>query len=100
MNKPIKNKLMKQPFFKWQVKSILLMLVFALLGLQVQAQEREIRGRVIGSDDKVSLTGVSVSVENTTIGVATNANGEYKLKVPGTNSILVFSFIGFATQKI
>src|SRR5690606_2226582 len=43
--------------------------------------------------------GVTVSVPGTTIGTATDINGNYSLNVP-EGSTLVFSFIGFETQRI
>jgi TonB-linked SusC/RagA family outer membrane protein len=45
------------------------------------------------------VPGVTVSVEGTTTGTATDLDGRYKLSVP-EESVLVFSFIGFETQRI
>jgi len=45
------------------------------------------------------LPGVTVSVPGTTIGTATDLDGQYSLSVP-EGSTLVFSFIGFETQTI
>jgi TonB-linked SusC/RagA family outer membrane protein len=45
------------------------------------------------------LPGVTVSVPGTTIGTATDLDGKYSLSVP-EGSTLVFSFIGFETQRI
>src|SRR5690606_31149620 len=45
------------------------------------------------------IPGVTVSVPGTTIGTATDLNGKYSLNVP-EGSTLVFSFIGFETQRI
>ncbi len=46
------------------------------------------------------LPGVSVYVKGTTIGITTNFDGLYSLKVPGTAEVLVFSFIGMTTSEI
>jgi TonB-linked SusC/RagA family outer membrane protein len=47
-----------------------------------------------------SIPGVSVKLKGTTTGTVTNPEGNFSLKVPDGNSILVFSFIGFETQEI
>ena len=43
---------------------------------------------------------VSVSVKGTTIGVMTDVSGNYSISVPDGNAVLVFSFVGYATQEI
>ena len=45
------------------------------------------------------LPGVNVSVQGTLIGVITDTNGKYSITVPSTDAVLVFSFVGFATQE-
>src|SRR5690606_26965615 len=45
------------------------------------------------------VPGVTVSVPGTAIGTATDLNGRYSLTVP-EGSTLVFSFIGFESQRI
>jgi len=53
------------------------------------------------TDEKgTAFPGVNVLVKGTTIGTSTDASGKYSLSVPDGNSILVFSFIGFATQEV
>ncbi|HTH56675.1 MAG TPA: TonB-dependent receptor [Cyclobacteriaceae bacterium] len=49
------------------------------------------------------LVGVSIQLKNTATGTATDADGIFKLQIPASESgtgILIFSFIGFATQEI
>lgn len=46
------------------------------------------------------LPGVSVVVEGTTLGVSTDFDGNYSIDVESPDAILVFSYIGFLTQKI
>src|SRR5690606_2420149 len=45
------------------------------------------------------LPGVTVSVQGTAVGTATDLDGRYSISVP-EGSTLVFSFIGFETQRI
>lgn len=46
------------------------------------------------------LPGVNVFVKGTTEGTTTDAEGKYTLNVTDPKGILVFSFIGYATQEI
>lgn len=55
----------------------------------------EISGTVLDSDG-VSLPGVNVSIEGTTIGTSTDFDGNYTITVPNPNNQrLIFSYIGF-----
>jgi TonB-dependent starch-binding outer membrane protein SusC len=58
-----------------------------------------ITGKVTGSSDNEPLVGVNVVVEGTTKGAITDADGSFSLTAP-SDGILVFSFIGYETQKI
>lgn len=46
------------------------------------------------------IPGVNVIVENTTTGTTTDVEGKYTLSVEEEDAVLVFSFIGYATQRI
>jgi TonB-linked SusC/RagA family outer membrane protein len=65
----------------------------------VTAQEKKITGKVTDTGGG-SLPGVSVVVKGTTIGVATDIDGNYSLNVPDNAVALIFSFIGMETQEI
>lgn len=57
-----------------------------------------ITGKV--TDDKnMPLPGVSVVVENTRIATSTKDNGFYSLNVPNEKAVLLFSSVGFSSQK-
>ncbi|HEY0771713.1 MAG TPA: SusC/RagA family TonB-linked outer membrane protein, partial [Sphingobacteriaceae bacterium] len=60
---------------------------------------RTVTGRVISSDDQLGLPGVSVMVKGSSVGTQTDLNGNFKINVPGTNAILVFTSIGFEVQE-
>lgn len=64
------------------------------------AQERTITGTVTTSEDGSTLPGVSVLVKGTTVGTITDADGKYSLQTPADAEVLVFSFIGMATQEV
>ncbi len=62
------------------------------------AQEKTITGKVT-AEGEGPLPGVNVTVQGTTIGSITDLNGAYTIKVPNSNSILLFSMIGYSTRQ-
>ncbi|MBL0745779.1 SusC/RagA family TonB-linked outer membrane protein [Chryseolinea lacunae] len=67
----------------------------------LQAQSTKVvSGVVYSGDTDERFPGVNILVENTTQGTSTNENGEFTIDVPNENSVLVFSFIGYLSQKI
>ena len=65
-----------------------------------QGMESVIKGTV--TDDKGEpLIGVSVVVKNVSgVGVATDIDGNFSIKVADKNATLVFSYIGFTPQEV
>ena len=63
------------------------------------AQDKSVSGKVTAEDGS-SLPGVNVVLKGTTTGTVTDSDGNYKLDVPGTGSVIVFSFIGFKTTEM
>ncbi|KAA8478458.1 TonB-dependent receptor [Arcticibacter tournemirensis] len=66
----------------------------------VIAQERTVTGTVKGREDGLPLPGVSVRIKGAATGTQTGANGQFSITVPGTNSVLVFTYIGYTTQEV
>ncbi len=62
-----------------------------------QVVDRAVGGQV--TDNGTPLPGVNVLVKGTGIGTSTDANGNFKLNVPDTRNVLVFSYIGYVTQE-
>ncbi|MDH5397830.1 MAG: SusC/RagA family TonB-linked outer membrane protein, partial [Cyclobacteriaceae bacterium] len=79
-------------------KLFVLMLLFGMFSL-VHAQERTISGTVTDAETGEGLPGVSVMVQGTSSGTATDFNGEYSVSVDN-NTVLVFSFIGYQSQEV
>ncbi|GAB3840538.1 SusC/RagA family TonB-linked outer membrane protein [Hymenobacter jeollabukensis] len=63
------------------------------------AQEKSISGKVTDAATGQGLPGVTVIAKGTTVGVSTNPDGVYTLKVPTTASVLVFSSIGYLSVE-
>jgi len=64
-----------------------------------QGQQQSVRGKVTDQSG-ASLPGVSVVVKGTTIGVTTDNDGNFSMRLPAEAKILVFSFVGMKMQEI
>ena len=82
---------------KFLLLSFMLMLSFAFS--ESWAQDRTVTGQVTSVEDGSTLPGVNVVIKGTTIGTVTDIDGNYSLQVSGNNVVLVFSFIGLATEE-
>ena len=68
--------------------------------LRAQTPTVQVTGTVVSSEDGLGLPGVSVVVKGTTVGTATDFDGNYTLRVPSDATTLVFSYIGMSTQEV
>lgn len=59
-----------------------------------------VEGTVTDANDGSTLPGVNIIVQGTTVGTSTNMDGQYSLNAPTANDTLVYSFIGYETQRI
>ena len=76
-----------------------IMLIFALCSiLGMTAQQLSISGVVVDPEGE-PLPGVSVIVQGTSNGTATNIDGKFNIKV-ATGEHLLFSYIGYDTEKV
>ena len=64
-----------------------------------QPERRDVSGRVLDRDG-LGIPGVSIIVKGTTIGVVSDFDGNFQLKVPVGARELVFSFVGMRTQEV
>ena len=66
---------------------------------QVQQEMRTIKGKVTDEED-VPLPGVTVLIKGTTMGTATDADGNYQLAVPDGEVTLVFTMVGMESREV
>jgi TonB-dependent starch-binding outer membrane protein SusC len=71
-----------------------------VIGQQVYAQAKTVKGVVTSKEDGGTMPGVNVVVKGTTTGSVTDINGAYSITVPVDAGTLVFSFIGMKTIEI
>ena len=92
--------MMMKPLLKRKLKVIIfLCLAFTLIAHVAAIAQQTVSGKIT-SDDGSGLPGVNIIIEGTTNGTTTDTNGTYQLEVPDNESVLVYSFIGFVSQRI
>ena len=77
---------------------ITILLVLLTVGTQAFAQS-SVSGKVTDKTGE-PLVGASVLIKGTTNGTMTDVDGNYSLSGLKSNSVLVFSSIGFETQEV
>jgi TonB-linked SusC/RagA family outer membrane protein len=82
------------------MKRILLLSVVFMVTFSVTWAQRTVTGTVTGADDGTPVPGVNVIVKGTAAGTVTDIDGMYQISVPVDGGILVFSFIGLATEEV
>ena len=75
--------------------------IMFLLGMSWNVMAKEvIKGRVVDSQSKEVLIGATVSVEGTSVGCATDAEGYFELEVEESGTVvLVFRSVGYSEVK-
>ena len=84
----------------WKKKGFIFLFLLSLGTAMVFAQQGITVSGTVTDDFNEPLPGVNIRVKGTSIGVITDANGKYQLSVPSGETILVFSYIGFASVEI
>jgi TonB family protein len=88
------------------VLPIILCLIFAfskpqIIGESSQGmQPKQVTGKVVDAKSNKLLSGAAVIIEGTTEGTVTGEDGKYKIEVSGGEKLLVFTFVGYETQRI
>jgi TonB-linked SusC/RagA family outer membrane protein len=93
--------MIKQKYVKCDaLRKIIMTASVFIFSLSLFAQQSITVTGTVKDADEETLQGVSVAVKGSSSGVATNANGNYSITVADGNAVLVYSFVGFATQEI
>lgn len=82
-----------------QASRFMCFIVTTLLSVTYVYAQTTVSGRVTNSAGE-PLSGVSVNLESGTAATSTNDKGAYEIQLPTNEGILVFSYIGMATQEI
>ena len=63
-------------------------------------QQMKISGNVTDASTGEPMIGVNVTLEGTTIGIVTDSDGKYSIDVPNSSAVLIFSYLGYLTEKV
>ena len=85
--------------FKAKICCLLLFAVLASFSVAAVAQQRTVTG-IVTDNFGDPLPGVTIMIQGTTTGTATNVNGEFSIAVPGDATVLQFNFLGFLPLEI
>ena len=83
-----------------KTKNKFLLILFAILLISMNSYSRTVTGLVTSADDGQALPGVNVQVKGKYIATVTDVNGFYSLEIPEVKVVMVFTFVGYATEKI
>lgn len=78
---------------------ILLLFLMGAFSPLAHGQSKQVTGNVV-DESNFPLPGVSILIKGTGSGTITDLDGDYSLEVPDENAVLVFSFMGYASQEI
>lgn len=59
-----------------------------------------VSGKVTSGEDGMAIPGTNIIIKSTTVGTVTDADGNYSIEVPSSQSVLVFSSIGYVSQEV
>ena len=82
------------------MKKSLTFVLLLFLGYAISfAQGIQVSGTVTDAEGN-GLPGVNVVIKGTTTGAVTNLDGYYSITAPGSDAVLVFSYVGYLSQEI
>ena len=83
------------------MKNLFLFIVFTLILFSpiTQGQERTISGKVMDASME-PLIGVSILVQETSMGTVSDVNGHFSLSLPNKAYTIIFTYVGYKTQSI
>src|SRR3990172_7276896 len=64
------------------------------------SQSQKVTGVVTDATTGEKLPGVNILIEGTNTGVITDVNGRYSIELPSPNMVLLFSYVGYNTERI
>ncbi len=64
------------------------------------APEQTISGTIKDATSGNPLPGATVALKGSAVSTSSDANGAFTITVPGSNSILVVSYVGYATKEV
>ncbi|MFD1630801.1 SusC/RagA family TonB-linked outer membrane protein [Pseudopedobacter beijingensis] len=88
----------KGDFTKFK-RGVLIMFFLSTLGVLQSFAQVKVSG-VVKESNGEPLPGVSVKLKGGQLATQTNVNGQFNITVPGTDAVLVFSYVGFVAKEV
>ncbi len=63
-------------------------------------QQQKVAGTITDAATGEPIVGANIIVEGTTIGVVSDIDGRFSIDVPGNESALIISFLGYLSEKV
>jgi TonB-linked SusC/RagA family outer membrane protein len=67
---------------------------------ELEIFQETIQGQVTDSDSGEPIPGVTIVIQGSDVGTATNVDGNFELTVPSLNETLIISAVGYMSQEI
>ena len=81
-------------------RKLTLILAFLFLSLGIGYAQTQVSGTVLSQDDNEPVVGATVQVVGSTVGVATDINGKFSLKMPEGKTMLRISYVGMEPIEV
>lgn len=81
------------------MRKIILLSLFWVWLIPLAMAQQKVSGTVTDYSTQEALPGVNILIQGTSTGTITDMDGNFTLDVPGSESVLVFSFIGYESQE-
>lgn len=82
------------------MRKIVFLVVLMFTCVHFALAQNTITGVVTSAEDGQPIPGAAVQVKGTTVGVTTDVDGRYSLRVPADAETLQISFVGMATKEV
>jgi TonB-dependent starch-binding outer membrane protein SusC len=79
---------------------VYLSLLCLLLCVFAEAQTRQVSGRVTKDNSSDAIVSATVRIKGSSTSTTTDTSGRFVINVPNTNSVLIFSSVGFSNSEI
>ncbi|MDN5202162.1 TonB-dependent receptor [Fulvivirgaceae bacterium BMA10] len=80
------------------LEKVLILTLFLSLSSTAYSQTKMVQGKVVDAESNQPLPGVNVLEKGTNNGVITDIEGKYSISI--SSDILIFTYVGYATQEI
>ena len=89
-------------FTNQKIKSLnwYFLVLFLLVSIVMNAQERKVTGKVTSSEDLLGLPGANVYIKGSSVGASADMDGNYTVIVSEKNAVLVFNYVGYQTVEV